>query len=180
MTCFICKWWQEIRTRTFIACFLGCCHFASMQILNTDCNYEISLTLFQFSVAFSEQTMKVQNFSSTALHLCLALANQKCTWNDCTYVLSTNVGVRFGTLFSLSSAVDRNGLVCVFEFGEPRRPSTNTNPTEGSEHQAWRFLAGPLPENDKLMNVKTNSQSCRVAPWKEMHVGLFIFLLSFT
>lgn len=57
MTCFICKWWQEIRTRTFNACFLGCCHFASMQILNTDCNYEISLTLFQFSVAFSEQTL---------------------------------------------------------------------------------------------------------------------------
>lgn len=75
--------------------------------------------------------MKVQNFSSTALYLRLALANQKCI-----YVLSTNVGVRFGTLFSLSSAVDRNGLVCVFEFGEPRRPSTNTNPTEASEHQA--------------------------------------------
>lgn len=25
------------------------------------------------------------------------------------------------------------------------------------------------------MNVKTNSQSCRVAPWQEMHVCLFIF-----
>lgn len=30
------------------------------------------------------------------------------------------------------------------------------------------------------MNVKTNSQSCRVALWQEMHVCLFIFLLSFT
>lgn len=30
------------------------------------------------------------------------------------------------------------------------------------------------------MNVKTNSQSWRVAPWQEMHVCLFIFLLSFT
>lgn len=30
------------------------------------------------------------------------------------------------------------------------------------------------------MNVKTNSQSCRVAPWQEMRVCLFIFLLSFT
>lgn len=46
--------------------------------------------------------------------------------------------------------------------------------------EAWRFIAGPPAGNDNLMNVKTNSQSCRVAPWQEMHVCLFTFSLSFT
>lgn len=84
-------------------------------------------------------------------------------------------------MFSLFSVVDYNGLVCVFEFGELRRLSANTAVPEAVNlSEAWRFLAGPPPGNDNLMNVKTNSRSCRVAPWQEMHVCLFTCLLSFT
>lgn len=54
---------------------------------------------------------------------------------------SANIGVRIRTMFSLFSVVDYNGLVCVFEFGEPKRPSTNTVLPEVVNLKAWRFLA---------------------------------------
>lgn len=39
---------------------------------------------------------------------------------------STNIGVRIRTMLFLFSAVDSDGLICVFEFGQLRRPSANT------------------------------------------------------
>lgn len=60
-------------------------------------------------------------------------------------------------MFSLFPVVDYNGLVCLFELGELRHRSANTAlPEVVNLSEAWRFLAGPPPGNDNLMNVKTN------------------------
>lgn len=58
------------------------------------------------------------------------------------YELSTNIGVRIRTLFSLFSVAAHNGLVCVFEFGEPKASVHKHCPTGGggasaSEPPCW-------------------------------------------
>lgn len=58
--------------------------------------------------------------------LYLAHAHQQWARNYCFYEPSTNIGVRIRMMFFLFSAVDYNGHVCVFEFGELRRLSANT------------------------------------------------------
>lgn len=140
--CFICKRRQEIRTRTFNTCafmfvrMLSCCFCAFLLcLLPWQKNIVIIVCIHGKRLVFSTSAAllrvkfnKGQRFKCNFpfLWLYLASACQQWAWNYCFYELSTNIGVRIRTMFSLFSVVDYNGLVCVFEFEELRRPSANT------------------------------------------------------